>query len=175
MKHFTTIIAALLLSAAVTAQNKYDDNFTQTRLMKASGKTTVKTGHMTFDGADHLTMTYTDPDGEYFIAEGSTVRMNLDGKKNTVNAAKVKTVDIRRTTLLNCLSGNWEEAAKINNAETKVSESKGMRTVLMSAVGKVPRGGYSSVALTYRMSDGKLTKMVLEESTGVQNTYEIAR
>ena len=33
--------------------------------------------------------------------------------------------------------------------------------------------GYKSVELTYRISDGKMVKMVLEEAIGVINTYEI--
>ena len=174
MKQFTLIIATLLLSFGVAAQNiNYDDNFTHTREMKASGKTIVKTGHMVFDGVDHLTMNYSDPEGEYFIVEGNKVKMNMNGKKSEVNADKVKAVDLQRSTLINCLAGNWQEAAKANNAESTVAISKGVHTVKLAAKGKVQRGGYSAVELTYRTSDGKLLKMVLTESTGVKNTYEI--
>ena len=50
---------------------------------------------------------------------------------------------------------------------------KGTRTVTLTATGKVKRGGYASVVLTYRSKDGKLLKMVLEEASGIVNTYEI--
>ena len=40
-------------------------------------------------------------------------------------------------------------------------------------VRKVPRGGYNSVDLMYRMSDGVLVKMILEEAIGVINTYQM--
>lgn len=175
MKQLNILIATLLLALTAAAQNiTYDDNFTQTREMKASGKTIVKSGHLTFDGAEQLSMEYTDPEGEYFIVEGNTVRININGKKSEVNADKVKSVGLQRTTLLNCLSGNWKEAAKANNAESTVAVNKGSHTVTLTTKGKVPRGGYSSVELTYRTSDSKLLKMVLVESTGIRNTYEIA-
>lgn len=174
MKRLTILFATLLLTLGVAAQNiSYDVDFTHTREMKASGKTIVKTGHMVFDGTDHLTMNYTDPEGEYFIVEGNTVKMNLNGKKTEVNASKVKAIELQRTTLLNCLSGNWQEAAKANNAESTVAISKGIHTVKLTSKGKVQRGGYSSVELTYRTSDGKLMKMVLVEAAGIKNTYEI--
>ena len=176
MKHLTILIAAMLVSLTMAAQQAtYDDDFTQTRLIKAAGKTVSKAGHMVFDGKESLAMTYTEPAGEYFIVEGKKVKMNLNGKKGEVDANKVKSVGLQRTTLLNCLAGNWEEAAKANNAKSEVSDGKGTRTITLKANGRVPRGGYASVELIYRTKDGKLTKMVLEEAAGIVNTYELAR
>lgn len=173
MKHITLIIIAMLFSASAFAQQIFDTDFTQTKLLKVSGKTTEKTGHLVFDGNDHLTMTYTEPEGEYFIIEGNQVKINMDGKKADLDADKAKMVKLQRSTLLNCLSGNWEQAAEDNNADLTVTEDKGFRNVLIKAKGKVPRGGYSSVELTYRLSDGMMIKMVLEEVIGSINTYEI--
>ena len=173
MKHITLIIIAMLFSASAFAQQIFDTDFTQTKLLKVSGKTTEKTGHLVFDGNDHLTMTYTEPEGEYFIIEGNQVKINMDGKKADLDADKAKMVKLQRSTLLNCLSGNWEQAAEDNNADLTVTEDKGFRNVLIKAKGKVPRGGYSSVELTYRLSDGMMIKMVLEEAIGTINTYEI--
>lgn len=173
MKHISLIILAVLLSVSAFAQQTFDTDFTQSKLMKVSGKTTEKVGHLVFDGNDHLSMIYSEPEGEYFIIEGNMVKINLDGKKADLDAEKVKTVKLQRATLLNCLSGNWEQAAEDNNAELTVTEDKGFRNVLIKAKGKVPRGGYSSVELTYRLSDGVMIKMVLEEGIGIINTYEI--
>ena len=173
MKHITLIIIAMLLSVAAIAQQTYDTDFTQVKLMKVSGKTTDKAGHITFDGNDQLTMTYTQPEGEYFIIEGNMVKINMDGKKAELDSEKVKMVQLQRSTLLNCLSGNWEQAAEDNNADLTVTEKNGLKTVSIVARGKVPRGGYNSVELTYRLSDGMMTKMVLVEAIGIQNTYEI--
>ena len=173
MKRICLIIIALLLSVASFAQQQLDTDFTQTRVMKVSGKTTEKIGHLTFDGNDHLTMTYSQPEGEFFIIDGNMVKMNMDGKKAELDAEKVKMVTLQRSTLLNCLSGNWEQAAADNDADLTVTEKDGQRNILIKAKGKVPRGGYASVELTYRLSDGMLTKMVLEEAIGVKNTYQI--
>jgi hypothetical protein len=173
MKHITMIILAVLFSVSAFAQQTFDNDFTQTKVMKVSGKTTEKVGHITFDGKDQLSMIYSEPEGEYFIIEGDQVKINMDGKKADLDANKVKMVKLQRATLLNCLSGNWEQAAVDNNADSTVTEDKEFRNILIKARGKVPRGGYSSVDLTYRLSDGMMVKMVLEEAIGIINTYEI--
>lgn len=173
MKRFSLIIIAVLFSVAAYAQQKYDTDFTQTKVMKLSGKTTNKVGHITFDGNDQLQMIYSEPQGDYFIIEGNKVKMNLDGKKAELDAEKVKMVKLQRATLLNCLSGNWEQAAIDNNAETSITEDKDLKTISINAKGKVPKGGYKSVELTYRLSDSGMVKMVLEEAIGIINTYEI--
>ena len=173
MKHITLIIIALLLSVGAIAQTTFDTDFSQVKTMKVSGKTFDKAGHISFDGNDHLSMTYTEPEGEYFIIEGNLVRINMDGKKADLDAEKVKMVELQRATLLNCLSGNWEQAAIDNNAEATISEENGLKTISIVANGKVPKGGYKSVVLTYRVSDGMMIKMVLEEAIGSINTYEL--
>ena len=173
MKHITMIILAVLFSVSAFAQQTFDNDFTQTKVMKVSGKTTEKVGHITFDGKNQLSMIYSEPEGEYFIIEGDQVKINMDGKKADLDANKVKMVKLQRATLLNCLSGNWEQAAVDNNADSTVIEDKEFRNILIKARGKVPRGGYSSVGLTYRLSDGMMVKMVLEEAIGIINTYEI--
>lgn len=172
MKRIGMMIMVLMMSVASFAQ-QYDTDFTQTRVLKVSGKTTHKAGHLVFDGNDHLSMIYSDPEGEYFIVEGNQVKMHLNGKKAELDAEKVKLVRLQRATLLNCIAGRWEQAAVDNNAETTVEEKDGFRHVFIKAKGKVPRGGYNSVDLTYRLSDGLLVKMILEEAIGVINTYEM--
>lgn len=161
----------MLFSLTAFAQQSIDTDFTQTKLMKLSRKTTEKAGHITFDGVDKLTMNYTDPKGDFFIIEGNMVKINMDGKKAELDAEKAKMVKLQRSTLLNCLSGNWEQAAIDNDAETTITEKDGYKTILIQAKGKVPMGGYKSVELTYRLSDNVLTRMVLEEAIGIINTY----
>ena len=173
MKHITLIIVAMFMSFTAFAQQPIDTEFTQTKMMKLSGKTTDKAGHITFDGNDQLTMSYSLPEGDYFIIEGNMVKINMDGKKADLDSEKVKMVKLQRATLLNCLAGNWEQAAEDNNAELTVTEDQGLKTISIIAKGKVPKGGYKSVELTYRLSDGMMTKMILEEAIGIINTYEI--
>lgn len=173
MKHITLILIAMLFSFTAFAQKTFDTDFTQTKLMKISGKTTDKAGHLTFDGNDQLSMIYTKPQGDYFKIEGNMVKINMDGKKADLDAEKVKMVGLQRATLLNCLAGNWEQAAADNNAELTVKEEKDVKIISIVANGKVPKGGYKSVELTYRLSDNALVKMILEEAIGIINTYEI--
>ena len=173
MKRFLLIFSILLVSISLFSQQKYDTDFIQTKVMKISGKTTEKAGHLIFNGVDQLSMVYTQPENDFFNIEGTKVKMNLDGKKAELDAEKVKMVKLQRSTLLNCLSGNWEQAAVDNNAEISTIEENGMKTITLTAKGKVPRGGYSSVVLTYRIADGTLIKMVLEEAVGAINTYEM--
>lgn len=173
MKRFFLIISILIVSISLFSQQKYDTDFIQTKVMKVSGKTTEKAGHLIFDGVDHLSMEYTQPANDFFNIEGTKVKMNLDGKKAELDAEKVKLVRLQRSTLLNCLSGNWEQAAVENNAEISTVEENGLKTITLTAKGKIPRGGYSSVVLTYRIADNTLVKMVLEEAVGAINTYEM--
>ena len=173
MKRFFLIISILIVSVSLFSQQKYDTDFIQTKVMKVSGKTTEKAGHLIFDGVDHLSMVYTQPADDYFHIEGTLVKINLDGKKAELDAEKVKLVRLQRSTLLNCLSGNWEQAAVENNAEISTVEENGLKTITLTAKGKIPRGGYSSVVLTYRIADNTLVKMVLEEAVGAINTYEM--
>ena len=173
MKRFLLIVSIITISISLFSQQKYDTDFIQTKVMKISGKTTEKAGHLIFNGVDQLSMVYTQPENDFFNIEGTKVKMNLDGKKAELDAEKVKMVKLQRSTLLNCLSGNWEQAAVDNNAEISTIEENGMKTITLTAKGKVPRGGYSSVVLTYRIADGTLIKMVLEEAVGAINTYEM--
>lgn len=174
MKKNLLVILMMLLSFGAFGQQRYDTDFTQTKVMKLSGKTTEKAGHLTFDGVDQLTMNYTKPEGDYFIIEGNQVKINMDGKKAELDADKVKLIQLQRSTLLNCISGNWKQAAIDNNAESNVSYEGDFQTITLTVKGKVPRGGYASVELKYRVSDGVLVRMVLEEAVGAINTYEMA-
>ena len=174
MKRLTLIIIAAFISVATFAQQRYDTDFTQTKVMKISGKTTEKAGHILFDGNDQLSMIYSNPEGDFFIIEGTKVKINLDGKKAELNSEKVNMVKLQRSTLLNCLSGNWEQAATDNNAEVTTTEKDGFRTITLTAKGKVPKGGYSNVVLNYNIADGTLNEMTLEEAVGAINTYRIS-
>lgn len=172
MKRLILIACALMLSLASFAQT-YDTDFTQTRRLKVSGRTTTMKGHLTYDGKEKLDMEYSDPEGDYFRVDGNKVDMNLMGVKSSIDAEKVPMVKLQRATLINCLAGRWEQAATDNNATTEVTEKTGFRTVKITAGGVIPRGGYKSITLTYRTKDGRVTRLVLEEPAGIENTYEI--
>ena len=76
-------------------------------------------------------MIYSEPGGDYFKVEGNIVKINMDGKKVELDSEKVKMVGLQRSTLLNCLSGNWEQAAADNNAELTITEEKGLYIITL--------------------------------------------
>lgn len=172
MKRIILLACALMLSLASFGQ-KYDTDFKHTHRLKVNGKTTVMKGHLDYDGKEHLNMIYSDPAGEYFVIDGSQIKMNLYGKKAELNADKVPMIQLQRATLLNCLAGNWEQAAKDNNAKASTSEKLGFRTVSIVSDKVVPRGGYKSVTITYRVKDGMVTRLVLEDAVGIEDSYEM--
>ena len=172
MKRIILIVCALMLSLASFGQ-KYDTDFKHTHRMKVSGKTTVMKGHLDYDGKENLNMIYSDPEGDYFIVDGSVIKMNLYGKKAELDAEKVPMIKLQRATLLNCLAGNWEQAAKENNAKATSSDKLGFRTVNIVSEKVVPRGGYKSVSITYRIKDGLVTRLALEDAVGIEDTYEM--
>ena len=146
-----------------------EGDFAQTRCIAASGKTIEKAGHITLVYPDNLDMNYSNPDGEYFILHGNEMSMNMDGKKNKVDTEKNKRTHTFATTLLNCIKGDWEQAAADNDADTVVKEEGGNKIVTLTAKKKAPRG-YARIELTYNKA-GMLNKMILEEFGGVTNTY----
>lgn len=172
MKKAALLFAVMMLSLQAFAQS-YDTDFSCTRRLKISGKTTEMSGHLTYDGKERLDMDYSDPEGDWFRIDGTSVDMNLLGKKAKLQADKVPMVALQRSTLLNCLKGDWEQAAEDNNATSSVSEKIGFRTVKLTAGGAVPRGGYRSITIQYRLKDSRITRLILEELAGVEYTYEI--
>ncbi len=169
------IVAFLLANVTLFGQQKYDTEFTQLKYMKVSGKTVEKAGHIVFDGANHLTMNYTEPEGEFFIIDDNIVKINMDGKNVEIDADKVNSVGVQRAILLYCLAGNWQQIITDYKAESIVTEENGVRTVFIDAKGnkKITKGGYISVTLTYRISDGSMLMMILEQKNGIINTYEL--
>ena len=175
MRRVLLIVAFLLANLTIWGQQKYDNEFTQLKYMKVSGKTVEKVGHIVFDGVDHLTMNYTEPEGDFFIIDDNIVKINMDGKNVEIDANKLNSVGVQRAILLYCLSGNWQQIETDYNAESIVTEENGTRTVFIDAKGnkKITKGGYISVTLTYRIPDGALLMMILEQKNGIINTYEI--
>lgn len=173
MKRFIILFALAISGADLSAQD-FECPFVQTRLMVISGKTVVSEGTMTYTAPDQLAMVYSKPEGEYLVIDGNTVRMDLAGQIATIDAKKNATAGALSRTLLDCIAGNWEKAAKDNDADSSVSEKGGVKTVILTARKASPRGGYSKIELYYRLKDNFLTKMVLEENGGgIRTTYEL--
>lgn len=166
-KTFLTIF--LLCSAALAFAQQLDCSFTQARTIKASGKVVRSEGVISFINPDQLTMTYTQPAGEYLVISGPMLRSNSNGQQisvNTDNNARFRTM---KNTLLNCITGNVEQAAQDNDAELMVSQKGGVKTVEMTARKAAPRG-YSKIVMEYN-SKNLPVRMVLEEFGGISTEY----
>ena len=164
------LFVAILLCGALAAfaQQTTDCSFTQARTIQASGKVIHSEGVISFKAPDQLTMTYTNPAGEYLIISGPMLRSNSQGQQLSVDTDKNARFRTLRNTLLNCINGAYEQAATDNDAELSVSEKNGRKTVSMTARKAAPRG-YSKIILEY--IKGLPVRMVLEEFGGISTEY----
>ena len=170
MKKLLTIVIALMTFTAVA--QKAECHFTESKFIKASGKTIESEGNLKLTSADKLEMNYTKPAGDYFIIDGKTIRINMRGKKSVVDTEKNAAMKTQRNTLMNCITGNWKQAATDNNAESSVSEKGANKVVTLTAKKAAPRG-YSKIVITYRKSDNLPVELVFEEFNGTVTTYKM--
>ena len=167
MKKTFFLLFAMMASFFATGQTA---TFKQVKHIVATGKDTEMSGVIKLEGNNYLELNYTNPEGDYFIIDGNKVKVNMNGKKNEVNTNRNARVRSQATTLMNCVTGNWQQAAADNDTETEVVEGKGEKVITLTARKKQSRG-YSRIVLTYEQKTGNLTKLVLEEFSGIINTY----
>lgn len=171
MKKLLTIVIAMLAFAA--SAQKVECHFTESKFIKASGKTIESEGNLKLTPPDKLEMTYTKPAGDYFNIDGKTLSMNMRGKKSVVDTEKNAVMRVQRNTLMNCITGKWQQAATDNNAETSVTEKGANKVVTLTAKKAAPRG-YSKIVITYRKSDNLPVELVFEEFNGTVTTYKMS-
>ena len=168
MKKVLLISLGLCFVLAAFAQQATECSFTQVRTIQASGKVSRAEGVISFKAPDQLTMTYTDPQGEYLVISGPMLRSNAQGQNLSVNTDKNPRFRLLRNTLLNCITGQYEQAAADNDADLVVSEKAGVKSVSMTARKAAVRG-YSKIVLEY--VKGLPVRMVLEEFGGISTEY----
>lgn len=166
MKKVLTFAFLLCITCFANAQTEC--SFIQKKTIKASGKVIQSAGVVSYKSPDQLTMTYTDPEGEYLIISGPMLRSNTGGQQISVDTDKNARFRVLRNTLLNCIDGKYEQAAQDNDADLEVSEAKGVKTVRMKAR-KAAARGYSQIVMEY--SKGLPVRMVLEEFGGISTEY----
>ena len=170
MKKFLTIVIAMLTFAA--SAQKVECHFTETKFIKASGKTVEGEGNLKLTPPDKFELNYTKPAGDYFIINGKSISINLRGKKSVVDTEKNASMRVQRNTLMNCITGKWQQAATDNNAETSVTDKGANKVVTLTAKKTAPRG-YSKIVITYRKSDNLPVELVFEEFNGTVTTYKM--
>jgi outer membrane lipoprotein-sorting protein len=171
MKKLLTIVIVMLTFAA--SAQKVEARFTESKFIKASGKTIEAEGNLKLYSADKIELRYTNPAGDYFIIDGKTISTSVKGKKTVVDTEKNASMRTFRNTLMNCVNGEWKQAATDNNAESSVTEKGANKVVTLSAKKTAPRG-YSKIVITYRKSDNIPVELVFEEFNGIVTTYKIS-
>ena len=114
-------------------------------------------------------MLYDEPQGEYLIIDGNQLKNAVKGKAITVDTSKNAYMRNLRNTLLNCITGNYEAAAKENDANLVVEEKGGIKTVTIMARKQAVKG-YSRIIMDYDKK-GRPVRMVLDEFTGIETEY----
>ena len=172
MRKLIALIAATVFVTGAWAQT-YEGAFTQTKTIKASGRTIVSKGNLTYTAPDQLSMLYTSPEGDYMIIDGPYMRSDLNGTAVDVDTSKNAQMRNLRNTLLNCIAGDVETVARENDAElVSKPKSGGGKTVTLTARRQAARG-YSKIVLEYR-ADGVLTSMIMEEFGGVSTEMKFS-
>ena len=172
MRKLITIIAALSIAAAASAQT-VEGTFVQTKTIKASGRSIVSKGNLSYTAPDQMSMLFTDPEGDYLIIDGPFLRSDLNGTAMDVDTSRNTQMRNLKNTLLNCIAGNVEKVAAENDADmVSKPKSGGGKTVTLTARKTAPRG-YSRIVMEYR-ADGTMTYMLLEEFSGVSTELKIS-
>ena len=161
-------VVAKILKANASVKN-IESKFTQVKTIKASGRKIASEGTLYFTPDGHLTMRYSKPAGELLVVNGNKFHMNKGGKAMTSKNALMGSL---ANTLVNCIKGDPETVAAANNAKLAASETAEGYVVTLTASAAGHRG-YSKIVLTYRKSDCVLVKMIMEETVGITNTYEM--
>lgn len=170
MKKYLVLALVLLLSPAMIHAQQLKSQFTRIITLPVSNKVVHAKGNVTFTAPDKLEMLYSDPNGEYLIIDGKMLRTKAGGKEMKIDTGKNGVFRKLRNTLLNCINGNYEQAAKDNDAEIKVAQEGGIKTVTLTAR-KAAVQGYSKIILDYNKKNFPV-RMVLEEFGGLLTEFQ---
>ena len=162
-------IAMLFCGICAGAQN-FNGTFDQIKTLKVSKKTIKSAGEITFKAPDQLAMIYSSPEGDYFIIDGTQIRMDLRGVQLDVDTKTNKTVALQRNALIYSCTGEYEKIAKEMDADCTVTAGKNGGKHVELKVRKASPKGYSGVILDYTKA-GQLVNLVLEEFGGISTEY----
>ena len=164
------LIFLFLLACGLTASaQQMNCTFVQKKTIKATKKVIPGNGTVQFTAPDKLTMTYEVPAGEYLIIDGSQLKTCVKGRAMTVDTAKNSAMRKMRNTLLDCITGDYEKAAKENDATLIVEDKGDVKRVAMMAK-QVRPTGYAKIIIDYNKK-GLPVRMVLDEFTGIETEY----
>lgn len=168
MKKILTILAFSLFALGLGAQ-EIGASFVQNKTIKATGRVIRGEGTVFFTAPDQLRMNYLEPKGEYLIIDGKMIHSKVGTKQLDVDTDKNAMMRGLRNTLLNCIVGEYEAAARENNADVAVETKGAGKTVTLTARKKAARG-YSQIVVDYD-AKGRPVRMVMDEFNGISTEY----
>lgn len=160
------------ITAANASVKNIESGFVQTKTLKASGKKIVSEGTLYFANDGRLSMKYSKPAGELLVVNGNKFHMNKGGKASTFDTSKNQMMGSLAKTLTGCIKGCPQQVATDNGAEISETETAEGYVVTLTA-GAGAKRGYSKIVLVYRKSDCVLTRMTMEEVSGIATVYEM--
>ena len=164
------VFAVLLVGSFTLGAQNFSGTFDQVKTLKISGKTIKSAGDIEFTAPDQLAMLYTSPNGDFFIIDGTQIRMDMRGVQLDVDAKTNKTVALQRNALIYSCTGEYEKIAREMDADCTVTPGKnGGKHVELKVKKALPKG-YSGVILEYNKA-GLIQKLTLEEFGGITTDY----
>lgn len=166
------LLVSLLLAGLVAGAQELHCTFTSTKTIKAVHKDIKGSGTVVYRAPDYMSMIYDTPEGEYLIIDGNTLKNCVAGKAVTVDTSKNAFMRNLRNTLINCVNGDYETAAKENDASLIVEEKNGIKTVTLLARKKAVKG-YAGIIVDYN-AKGLPVRMVLDEFSGIVTEFRFS-
>lgn len=160
------------IEATGAALTSLEGSFSQTKTVKANGKTSSFSGTFYFVAPGQLAMAYKEAteglvlsNGKFFIRRG--------GKAHKGELKHNKQMEQLSDVLFGCLQGRVRAVAEDNDATSSVKKDKDGTVVVTLLARKKSSKGFARIVLRYRPSDLLLTGVLLEEGSGNINEYTL--
>ena len=98
-------------------------NFTENRILTATGRKFDCAGTVYFQGPDRMAMRFSKPATDLVVIDGKTYHMNRFGKPMTFDTEKAPLMRSLRNTLLYCITGQPRKVAVVRLEGKAVQES----------------------------------------------------
>lgn len=145
--------------------------FTQVKSMKGVKKDIVNQGTLYFNRAtNQLNMQYSKPAKNQTLITGDKLILITGGTRESYNTKTDPSMSTLKWTLLYCIGGEIEKAAKENSATINLLSTDKYYTFEL-LIGKQIKGGWAKLELSYSKTDHTLCIMKMIEKNGNSVTY----
>jgi len=184
MKKILTLAIALLCASSIFAQNadkiiaqlaakapqNINMNFKETRISADKSKTVNLSGKLVFKPEGYLSMEYDN--GELFLIDGNTVKLNKNGKTQTFDTNKNMMFKGLSHLLIYAFQGRLEDLSKEQQTTLLVNEEGSEYVAILAAEKKAARG-YSRAIFHYDAKSCRINTMELVEFSGAVTNYTL--